>query len=279
MQSWGIRPDGRATPELLPHTPMNWIRNNTLFEILTSLGLTSNLQLCLDAGDSASYSSGQSWLDRSGNGYDFFRGTTSASQATDPTFNGTAGAIRSTEYWSFDAGDFFTYDTTNETWMENLHKNNAVHTLLCWVYPGSVATNQAMAGTVGATGSGTGFGFQIDAGAALLFQARNAGVVALNVNTTATFSATAWQMGAVALDEAAATGTLQINSTQESFTSTYSSPAAGAASQTMQIGARGNAQTPLVANSRMAMFAAWSSKLTDAQLLSIYTATRGRFGV
>ena len=45
--------------------------------MLRRLGLTNGLKLCLDAGDANSYTSGEPWLDTSGNGYDFNRGTTS----------------------------------------------------------------------------------------------------------------------------------------------------------------------------------------------------------
>ena len=66
-------------------------KNYPLIDYIGELSLNSNLVLCLDAGDANSYTSGQKWLDRSGNGYDFFLGTTDSVQASDPTFNGTPG--------------------------------------------------------------------------------------------------------------------------------------------------------------------------------------------
>ena len=56
----------------------------TMKETLTLLGLTTNLKLCLDAGDLASVASGSQtkWLYVSGGGYDFFRGTDGTSQAS-----------------------------------------------------------------------------------------------------------------------------------------------------------------------------------------------------
>ena len=280
MQSWGVRAYDRAKPWREPAIPpMGWIRNNTLLEVTNSLGLSTNRQLILDAGDSASYTSGQSWLDRSGNGFDFFLGATGAAAADDPTFNGTAGAIRSTEYFSGDGGDNFRYDTTNETWMENIHKNSAVFTLLAWMYLNTTTGVQSIAGTNGGGGAETGFQFDFLGTNTLRINIKNAGTTVLTVLTTATISDDVWTFVAVALDEAAATGTLQMNATQESFTSTYTSPSALAASQTMEICARGNGVQQIESGSRVAMFGAWSSKLTDAQLTSIYTATRSRFGV
>jgi hypothetical protein len=58
--------------------------------IICRLGLVTNCKLVLDAGEASSYTSGQSWLDLSGNGYDFFLGSTSGAAANDP-FGGPLG--------------------------------------------------------------------------------------------------------------------------------------------------------------------------------------------
>src|SRR5688572_18803052 len=93
----------------------------SLFQAITQAGLTSNLQLCVDSGDALSYpGSGQKFLDRSGNGYDFFLGVDGTVESTDPTFTGEVGTGKA--YWALDGTAFFTYDTTNETWMQNIHK-------------------------------------------------------------------------------------------------------------------------------------------------------------
>jgi len=104
-------------------------QDNTLMAIIRDLGLTTNLKLCLDAGDPASYTSGQKWLDRSGGGYDFHLGATSGSEASDPTFNGVAGRQSDAEYFSGDGGDYFTYDSNSETWMRDFHRAGAVTVL------------------------------------------------------------------------------------------------------------------------------------------------------
>lgn len=89
------------------------------------------MRLCLDAGDinSVPSSTNQKWLDLSGGGYDFFRGTSGSSEGTDPTFSGTPGAL-STEHYSFDGGDYFTYDTTTENWMQSMGKSGTLITLV-----------------------------------------------------------------------------------------------------------------------------------------------------
>jgi hypothetical protein len=96
----------------------------SLKNVITELGLTTNLVLCLDVGDEKSYNGGTQWIDTSGGGYNFNRGTTNGSDGADPTFNGSIGNLGSSEYWSFDGADYFTLGQTNPTWVNNLHKSN-----------------------------------------------------------------------------------------------------------------------------------------------------------
>ena len=110
---------------VFPIGPVRAGAKDTLIKILEGRRLAANLRLCLDAADGASYTSGQKWLDTSGNGHDFFFGTSASSQSADPTFNGTPGDKSALEYMSTDGGDYFQYDSANEAWMDNLHKVNA----------------------------------------------------------------------------------------------------------------------------------------------------------
>src|SRR3990167_4909776 len=92
----------------------NW-RGLDAKEIIDRLGLGTSLELCLDAGDATSApSSTTSWIDISGNGYDFFLGTDATAQASDPTQTGTVGGLPPGEFFSLEAGDFFPYNPTNE---------------------------------------------------------------------------------------------------------------------------------------------------------------------
>jgi hypothetical protein len=269
--------------------PRNCWRGANALYVARKLGLTDNLQLALDAGDTGSYSgSGQSWLDLSGNGYDFFRGATSSSEASDPTFNGTAGNLSSSEFWSFDGGDEFTYDSANETWMQNLHKAGAKYAVLTWVFvPASVGATQGVFGTNrGAQTVGTGVHLAMGSGGPgsrqYFIRSINAGRPALDFNSGSNiYSLSAWQLVGVSLDEAAGVGGSYLvnNATFTSFTGTYGSPSSGNASQTMQIGARGNASAPFASGMEMAMFCMWSTNLTQSQVVAFFNATRARFGV
>lgn len=256
-------------------------------DVVRYLRLTSGLQLCLDAGDAASLpASATSWLDLSGNGFDFFLGTDATAQATDPSINGTAGQLAAGNYLGFDGGDYLTYDAANETWMNSLHKDNALFTLLFWVYFGTApaAGVNRIFGNCGATPSAAnGIRFLIDnPSGSVLFQVfKTDASLAENVNSGATtVTGGAWYQIAISVDEAADSGFFGINGTAVTFSAAYTTPAAGDATFTTQIGAGGNNNSPLSANSRMAMAAAWSGRaLSQGEVSAFFNATRGRFGV
>jgi hypothetical protein len=245
--------------------------------ILSSLGLASNLKLCLDAGDAASYTSGQSWLDRSGGGYDFFLGAGGSADGADPTFNGTPGGLSSSEYFSFDGGDNFTYDTTNETWMQNLHKDNAAFWMMAWVYFGG--TQCGIMGT-GADSTDIGVNVFTDGSRRLRLRVGRGGSNALAEQRSDSISDSTWVLTSVLVNEASSSVVLGVNDNFQSFASAYSSPSASNAAHTMQLGATGNNTNRLKSGSRMAgMMMGEGGVLTTAQVTNFYEATRGRFGV
>lgn len=266
----------------------------TMLAAIQRLGLTSGLKLCLDAGDIDSYSgSGQKWLDTSGNGYDFFRGTDGTSQSSDPTFNGTAGAQTSSEYWSFDGGDYFAYDSANETWMNNLHKNNAIFSGFYWFYLGELpsdgddddfrlwSTNNSTASpsTVGARmvldapSDRPGIGVNNGSETILITPIASVGTLAKN----------AWQCVGLSYTESTGAGTILLNgSTGTGSPGGYSSPSSSSADGVFTIGSApdGEATTRLPNGSRLGVFCMWEGvAISEAQLTSLYNATRVRFGV
>lgn len=256
--------------------------NSSLLRVLTDLGLTTNLRLVLDAGDAASYSSGQVWLDIFGSGYDFNRGATSGAEASDPTFNGSANGLSSAEFWSLDGGDFFTYDAANETWMNSLHKDGTAFTLMAWIYPTSVAAVSGIVGTSGASSSQVGIQFRLNTTGALGFIVQDgSGANALNVNSgAATVTLNAWNMVALTVDEAGNLADFQVNAATDTNAGAFDTPSASSATHTMQIGALGNAANQAQSGMRISMLAAWEGgHLSSASLDSIYQATRQRFGV
>lgn len=257
----------------------------TMLSAMERLGLTNGLKFCLDAGDINSYSgAGQSWLDTSGNGHDFLRGTTSGAEATDPTFNGSAGGQSSAEYWSFDGGDLFRYDSLNETWMNNIHKNNAIWAFAGWVYVASLpGTAAPILGTGEANASLIGASAVIRSTGALRIIVVNTDGVdgALLVTSSATVNTNVWNFLAGQINEPAGTGFLQVNGTQEDITSTYNTPSASNASRTLEIGRDGSGATAIFPNGyRMNGLSMWEASIpTKSQMLEFYNATKGKFGL
>lgn len=267
-------------------------RPDAASSVIGYLGLGTNLEFCLDAADINSYSgSGQTWTDLSGNGYNFLRGTTSGAEATDPTFNGTAGDLRSGTYWSLDGGDRFTLGQSNPAWVNNLHKNNAAFTLMFWIYAkttGAITTQELFTtrtNPVTETGFAIYFGYDAAEGT-INVQVTNAGSNAYLQGTIAeavTVNDSAWNFVALSLDESVGVGgtLFQVNADGfvDNASSTYSSPSAGSASQTATLGADVTPNYPMRNGSRYAVACAWSRALTAAEIDSFFQATRQRFGI
>jgi hypothetical protein len=254
-----------------------------LSSILSRLGYSPNL--VLDAGDAASYSSGQKWLDVSGNGYDFFRGASASSEGSDPTFNGTPGGLSASEYWSFDASDFFRYDTTNETWMNALHQNNAAFTIGFAMYISGANDAYGFFGTASAGGSPTGVFMRTDSGTKPRFVCWNSGSPGRDVTAGTSFSTAAWNIFMISIDEAASSGFMYLNGAynqvggSDTFNASYSSPSAGAATYAMEIASTGNAVQPTFSGNRMGWFFALPVAVSKAQADGIWLATKGRYAL
>lgn len=245
----------------------------TMYESLSALGMTGNLRLCLDAADFQSWpGSGQKWLDRSGGGYDFFRGTDATSQTSDPTFVGSYGGLSASEYWSFDGGDYFTYDSSNETWMNALHKDNAAFTVLCWLTR-SGTQDSGIFGTGGAATGSIGTSVYVSNGILTLAVGNASGSFAKGVTATGVTD-NAWSFCAVSLNEATGSAFFNVNGTASTFAGAYTSPSVSDASFTMQVSACGNAAKPMKNTGKKAMLAILDTALSQAQVDAVFRRTR-----
>ena len=255
-----------------------------LIHTIRRCGLTSGLKVCLDAGDANSAPSAtQTWYDLSGGGYDFFVGFTASAQASDPTQNGTAGRRSSGEYWSFDGGDYFRYDSATEAWMENLHKDNAKFTFFTWVHVPATTVAHGLCGTEDGNGANPGAWWDINGTEQMQFAARRtAGASNISVIDSTVIPSGVWVCLALSVDEAVGAngGLFFVSGTTTTFTSTYTTPDTAAAQGRLYIGSLGASNFPMENTCRMGMFAVWESvALTKPQLLALYQSTRGRFGV
>ena len=256
--------------------------------IIAGLGLTTNLKLCLDAGDANSYNPGvqtAKWLDTSGNGYDFYRGTSGAGDGAEPTFNGSAGGLSSAEYFSFDGGDYFSYDSANEAWMNVLHNDGTVWSVFCVFYAADTTADKYMFSTgasVGSTGVESGTMVKVLSTNALSFFCVNTSgttggtSVASTVCTANTWGVLGWGLtenggaGASSYIEKDGTGTWN------AANSRVNANTPGAAT----IGAMSDKSGPFASGSRLACLAIWQgTALTATNLSDIYNAIKGRFGL
>ncbi len=262
--------------------------------VITNLGLTSGLRLCLDAGDSNSYSSGQKWLDTSGNGYDFFLGTNSGSEASDPVFTGLAGGLSPNEYWACDSDALFTYDSVNEAWMNNLHKDGAQFTVLAWVYLtslGVAGASPAIFGTLG-NSSLNGVQYQLIGGTGVQRLQVGNGSAVQSLSAGSAIGLNGWHLVGLSISEnaGASGGQFYLDGavTGAAFDPSYTTPSAANASFTMQVAAEGASLRPLGLNgaARIAFIAIWEgTTLSASQIASIYnyaaslTAVTGTYAI
>jgi hypothetical protein len=292
----------------------------TFLTIITDASLTTDLELCLDAGDGNSYTSGQDWVDVSGssNADEFFRGSGTGSDSADPTFNGTVDGRSENEYFSFDGGDEFEYGAANETWMKNMHKNNADFSMLCAFYvvdPGSGSTGLFGTGP-GLGGVATGVGLSIHHGGAdggdLHFRAapHNGGSpgewVNYNGNTNSSTGGNytdtgvndaAWNIIGFSLDEASGSAFHYLNGaynqvlSANTFDGTYFTDSGIVSRQTggaggpldstgiMHIGSWGSLDPATQNGCRMGVIAFWSTSLSKANFDTIWDTLRVRYGI
>lgn len=273
--------------------------NRPLYEAIVAAGLATNLKLCLDAGDALSYSSGQKWLDRSGIGHDFFLGATGSATTDDPTF-GTpstpvAGGRSANEYFSFDGGDYFLYDTANEAWMETLHKVGAVFTIVGLVYlptSGAGVFNHLFI-NCGNGGDSIGVFLGINGGNLTCFISRNTVSVAALNKISSSFIPAGWHMVAISLTESGGAGAgflyrdgnFEPSGGVDTWNPAYSSPSTGSASVSPRIGSFAAVGSGFQgfnsSGTRIAGLALWQGTpaLTKANLDSLWAIMRGRFSL
>lgn len=251
--------------------------------IIAALGLEENNKLILDAGDAASWAGSGLWNDLSGNGHHFRFGDNSTADSADPSPAGTPGGLSANEYFLFDGGDHFTADAGNAAWMDNLHKNNALFTMVAWARLANGSYN-TLAGTSYDISANTGFSW---AGSSASDNPRLivlSNGVDLNVTSSLNSIYDQWAMYSVSYNEATGSLLFGINDSFDAKTGqTYSGPSSGGASRTFAIGSTGyggGASRMLRNGSRLSSFAAWEGEaLTSGEIAALYEITKGRFGL
>jgi hypothetical protein len=248
--------------------------------------LTDGLQQCLDAGAASSYDgSAQSWLDLTGNGYDYFLGVDGSATTTDPTFNGSAGGLSSSEYFSFDGGDEIRYDTSNETWMSNYHKADGQGTIIFWLYV-IAGGGQQHCWSTGQGGAAEGFYITLTDAEKMYIQCVNGSIADQDSQVADTAAnVNAWNFLAWSFDESATTaffyqnGAINQAGGADTFTWSFGAPGTGAG-QVARIGRSTSGTNTMDNGTRLGGMMFWEGvNLTEANLDTLWAAQRGRYGL
>jgi hypothetical protein len=264
------------------------------FNILKGLGLQSNLRLCLDAGDSASYNpvaQPYQWLDTAA-GNNFWRGNSSIGNMFAPQFNGVAGHLSPNEYWSSNGYGCFTWvagPAVMPAGWSNMHKAIARFTIFSWMRTPIVPVGQYLVlfdtrANADLTGPGVVF-YLTGSGSStvLAFQILNDSGAAITPTTSGIFLApNVLSMVSVSIDAVGVTAFFGINGSYASFNSALLSASYSSANPVRVpfIGATNTTQAFLPIGSRLYSIAIIEGiSLTQAQISNIFNANRGRFGV
>lgn len=246
--------------------------------IIQGLGLGTSLLVCLDAGDINSYDgSSQTWANTAPGsvGTDFYRGSGSGSDGADPTFNGTAGALTESEYFSHDGGDYFT-EVSSGWGDDEFHKDGATFTIAGIWYIANFGNYQGLYSTAINLASQIGIHWFINVtNGIFVVQARNGSGLPLNVATTMSATNGAWAFGALSVDEngGSSSGLVLWNSSTETFNPSYTSPSSSAATQPSVIGW---ASFPLRSGSRIGALGVWNRALSSVELASLRAACKAQ---
>lgn len=260
-----------------------------VFTVLKKLGQIPNLRICLDAGDSLSYNTAvapERWWNRAtpANEDSFYRGATSGAEASDPTFNGTAGNRSSNEYFSFDGADYFKLSNTQPSWVDNMHKDNAKCSIACWFWQPNTSSNKCLLSSSSAANTGMLFITQgVDASGSVTLHTYNGVAIPITMQLPTPIQNSRWHFLAASLDEAGGAGAsvVKANDAELAFNGVATSPSAAAAAELLTIGAlQSGIGQQFPATTRLANMMVWEGRaLNVAELRAIHHATRAKFGV
>lgn len=243
-----------------------------LYDIIVELGLTTNLSLCLDVADLNSYSgTGQTWTDVAG-ANDYFRGISGSANASDPTFNGTAGVADENTYWSFDGADYFD-ETADHTFADEWHKNNGVFSFIFGMYVIGTTDRQCLFTTDAFGGALNTMSIELSATEAPSVQFNDATAYAAGHNCTTS----SWNIFGGSYAEASTNIDWNVNGNASSDTTSAktSTFTPGDTSQLMSNnGTSGIYVVP--SGTRLAFVALWNGTIGPTALQSLYSTLKSR---
>lgn len=259
--------------------PAAHVRDSLVY-ITARAGKISDVIACADIGNIGSMASSSAQIinhDLPGSltALSFFRGATSGVDASDPTFNGTAGALTENEYLSFDGGDWLA-DTTG-TWLSATHKDGGEVTMLAWMYFNTTTGSQMICSNT--TGGNPGFEWSLGSTNLLSFNTFDDTTNEITITSEATVSEDAWHVLGITFDEGTGNHYFFIDATQDDETATAASPTANNVEDGLTLGARSSGLAALESGARMGGFLVLDVAMEPEWMNWMVMFMRPRYGI
>lgn len=252
---------------------------------LRALGLTTSLQLVLDAGDANSVSgAGQTFTDVSPNAATITNGTSTGDASLDLTFTGVAGRQTSGEYLARGVGASGVVTAPHATWMDAMAKADAQITMVTWTYasfkPGPrLSSFENLPSTIAYPG--VAFGLGVTPVVAVednlyLVATRNDGNASFVVDTGLQPPASGWAFHAVSYNATSGAWAGRMNGNTASGSASMTSPTSSNGTLKLDMNpVSSDGSSPR----NLAAVMIWSRALSAAELTALYNATKAKFGL
>lgn len=266
--------------------------------------VTSGLELELDAaspgGDAQKWANNEA-TPESGvaqTAYDFFRGSSSSSESSDPTL--TTTSPESGSYFSFDGGDFFNLVASAgsmSSFLKNMHKAGQKWTIEAWLqHSGNTGGNSNPIFTNGASDQSGGdmsrgvifqdFG-SLGSGLKMNFRVKqnSGGATAFSKASDANIPSGSVQMCALSYDATGTdpsfffrNGTYEPSGSANTWTVSLTSPSSSDAANSAKIGARGDTAFLVPNGTRLYLFRIYNRNLSFTELQQNWNNDANRYG-
>jgi hypothetical protein len=261
--------------------PTDGRRRFRLIKVLGRLGLMPGLRGAYDFADANCYPGfGQVLNDLSGQGNSFYNGNSSGDASFDMTFNGRPGGHSSAEY--FDGGSVV-LGAAQPAWVQTVHRAGGKISIAQWTR--TTSGSYSMGGFFTQFKNDLsgpqfpGFAFGISDGTLTTIGLPTFSVLRADGASAGFFAATDingsgnWMFSACAIDAAAGTALIQIDSKQYSGSIAYTTPATTDSPNPILLSPSG---ATVHAKAALAL---WDRALPAADVMALYNATKGRFGL
>lgn len=257
-----------------------------IYTTLKRLGLATGLHICLDAGDDISApASTTKWVDLSGGGNGYFRGSSGSAEASlDMDFVGTVGRRDKDAYWTNGGGtEYFTFEKSITTPINDAHKNNQKWSLMAWWYVDSLGGVHHLFNTNSSNAS-SGVFVDVVTNLLRLFVQNGSGTSFVGSTFSSANVVAGWNFIGIAVEITSNVLTVNINTgarKQDGVAPTMTgTPSSAAAQGVPKMFASNNAATLSTLGDRANSFCWWGGvKRTAAEYEAIFQATRSKFGV